>query len=243
MSTTLALATDVDVIVTNALGTLRTVLEYVGLVAFAISGAIAAGRKRMDLAGAVVLACLVAVGGGTMRDVMLDVPVFWMKQPSFLLVSAGVGLAVALLARWFHPNRLDRYRIVTISDALGLAVFVAVGTGIAVDAGASTVTAVAMGVITGVGGGIIRDILANDVPDVLRNGQIYATAALAGALLYAILIATDVPRTVAVWAPIALVLTLRLASLRFKWGVPTMGGKPVDLSWHNHPSQGTRNES
>ncbi|MFN3866600.1 MAG: trimeric intracellular cation channel family protein, partial [Demequina sp.] len=161
--------------------------------------------------------------------------VFWMESPSFLLVGAATGLAVALLARWHPPDRLGRYRIVQVSDALGLAVFVAVGAGVAIDAGAGTVTAAVMGVITGVGGGIIRDMLANDVPDVLRNGQFYATAALAGATLYAVLIEAGVARTVVIWVPIVVVLAIRLASLKFGWGVPTIGGKPVDLSAHDDP--------
>ncbi len=213
----------------SALDTLRVIFEYIGTVAFAISGAVAAGRKRMDLVGAVVLASMVAVGGGTVRDVLLGEPVFWMVKPSFLIVGATTGLAVALLARWHPPDRLHRYRIVQLSDALGLAVFVAVGAGIAIDAGASLVTAAVMGVITGVGGGIIRDLLANDVPDVLRNGQFYATAALAGSTAYMILIAFELPRLTVVWVPIVVVLGIRLASLKFKWGVPTIGGKPVDL--------------
>lgn len=228
----LPLTVDAPELIGSALETLRTVLEYLGTVAFAISGAVAAGRKRMDLVGAVVLACMVAVGGGTLRDVLLDVPVFWMESPSYLIVGAVTGLVVALYARWHPPDRLDRYRTVQLSDAIGLAVFVAVGAGVAIDAGASIVTAAVMGVITGVGGGIIRDMLANDVPDVLRNGHLYATAALAGATLYGVLIALEVPRIVVIWVPIAVVLGLRLASLKFKWGVPTIGGKPVDLDWH-----------
>jgi uncharacterized membrane protein YeiH len=222
----------------SALGTLRTVLEYIGTVVFAISGAVAAGRKRMDLVGAVVLACMVAVGGGTVRDVILDVPVFWMESPSFLMVSALTGLAVALLARWHPPDRLGRFRIVQASDAVGLAVFVVVGTGVAIDAGASLFVAAVMGVLTGVGGGIIRDLLANDIPDVLRNGQFYATAALAGSAVYAFLLWMDLPRTIVFWVPMVVVLVIRLASIKFGWGVPTVGGKRVDVDApHGHPSE------
>lgn len=226
-------------IIDSALGTLRTVLEYIGTVAFAISGAVAAGRKRMDLVGAVVLACMVAIGGGTVRDVILDEPVFWIETPSFLVVGAVTGLAVALLARWHPPDRLGRFRIVQASDAIGLAVFVVVGTGVAIDAGAPLLIAATMGVLTGVGGGIIRDMLANDVPDVLRNGQFYATAALAGAAVYAALIWFDVPRTVAFWVPIVVILAIRFASIKFGWGVPTVGGKRVDVDApHGHPDVG-----
>ena len=220
-------------IIGSALDTLRAVFEYTGTVAFAISGAVAAGRKRMDLVGAVVLACMVAVGGGTLRDLLLGVPVFWIERPSYLLVGAATGLGVAILARWHPPDRLDRYRIVLVSDALGLAVFVAVGAGVATAAGMSVITAAIMGIVTGVGGGIIRDMLANDVPAVLRNGQFYATAALAGGVLYAVLVTFEAPTTLTLWLPMLVVLGLRLASLRFKWGVPTIGGKPVDLDWHN----------
>ncbi|MFV0634591.1 trimeric intracellular cation channel family protein [Demequina sp.] len=234
----LSLTLDTPELIDSALETLRAMLEYTGTVAFAISGAVAAGRKRMDIVGAVVLACMVAVGGGTLRDVLLDVPVFWMESPSYLVVGAVTGLAVALIARWHPPDRLDRYRIVQLTDSAGLAVFVVVGAGVAVDAGASIGTAAVMGVITGVGGGIIRDMLANDVPDVLRNGQFYATAALAGATLYGVLMALDVHRTMVIWAPIALILAIRLASLKFGWGVPTIGGKPVDLDWHEHHTDG-----
>lgn len=219
-------------ILSSALEALRTFLEYTGTVAFAISGAVAAGRKRMDLVGAVALACMVAVGGGTLRDLLLDVPIFWIEQPSYLLVGAGVGLAVAIMARWHPLDRLDRYRTVLISDAIGLAVFVVVGAGVATAAGTSLVAAAVMGVVTGVGGGVIRDLLANDVPAVLRNGQFYATAALAGGILYAVLAAFDAPSTLTLWLPMLVVLGLRLASLRFKWGVPTIGGKPVDLDRH-----------
>lgn len=206
-----------------ALGTLRTVLEYVGVIAFAVSGAAAAGRKRMDIVGAMVLASVVAVGGGTMRDLLLNIPVFWLQSPLFIVVSATVGLAVAIYARWHHLDKLTRHRTVQISDAAGLAVFVVVGTGIALDAGASLFASALMGVVTGVGGGIIRDILAAEVPDVFRAGTFYATAALAGSASYALLLWLGASRTVVFWVPIVVVLVVRLGSLKFGWGVPTIG--------------------
>lgn len=216
---------DTPEVVDHALGTLRTVLEYVGVIAFAVSGAVAAGKKRMDVVGAVVLACVVAVGGGTLRDLLLDIPVFWLANPAFLIVSAVVGLGVAVYARWHPPDKLGRNRIVQVSDAAGLAVFVVVGTGIALDAGASYLVAGLMGIVTGVGGGIVRDVLAAEVPEVFRNGQFYATAALAGAASYAGLLALGAARPIVFWVPIAVVLAVRLGSLRFGWGLPTVGGK------------------
>jgi uncharacterized membrane protein YeiH len=214
---------DAPDVVDSALGTLRTFLEYLGVVAFAVSGAVAAGKKRMDLIGAVVLACVVAVGGGTLRDLLLDIPVFWLANPAFLVVAAVVALAVAIYARWHPPDKLGRARIVQVSDAAGLAVFVVVGTGIALDAGASYLVAGLMGIVTGVGGGIVRDILANEVPEVFRNGYFYATAALAGAASYAGLLALGAPRPVVFWVPIVVVLGVRLGSLKFGWGLPPIG--------------------
>jgi uncharacterized membrane protein YeiH len=216
---------DAPDVVDNALGTLRTVLEYLGVIAFAVSGAVAAGKKRMDLVGAVVLACVVSVGGGTLRDLLLDVPVFWLKNPTFLVVSAVVGLAVAIIARWHPPHKLGRARIVQVSDAAGLAVFVVVGTGIALDAGANYLVAGLLGIVTGVGGGILRDVLAAEVPEVFRNGQFYATAALAGAASYAGLLALGAARPIVFWVPIVVVLTMRLGSLKFGWGLPQIAAK------------------
>ncbi|MGC4174393.1 trimeric intracellular cation channel family protein [Demequina sp.] len=208
-----------------ALGTLRTVLEYVGIVAFAVSGAVAAGKKRMDLVGAMVLASVVAVGGGTMRDLLLNIPVFWLENPIFIVVSAFVGLAVAVYARWHPLDKLTRFRTVQISDAAGLAVFVVVGTGIALDAGASLFVSALLGVVTGVGGGVVRDVLSAEVPEVLRVGTLYATAALAGSASYALLLWAGASRPVVFWVPILVVLVVRLGSLKFGWGVPVIGEK------------------
>lgn len=208
-----------------ALGTLRTVLEWLGVIAFAVSGAVAAGKKRMDLVGAMVLASVVAVGGGTMRDLLLNIPVFWLANPWFIVVSAFVGLAVAIYARWHPLDKLTRYRTVQISDAAGLAVFVVVGAGIALDAGASLFVSALLGAVTGVGGGIVRDVLSAEVPEVFRKGTLYATAALAGSASYALLLWAGATRPVVFWVPILVVLVVRLGALKFGWGVPVIGEK------------------
>ncbi|MRX45381.1 trimeric intracellular cation channel family protein [Agromyces kandeliae] len=242
MSGVLAVAADDPL--TSVMAVIQVVLEYVGTMAFAISGAVAAGRKRMDLVGVVVLACLVAVGGGTLRDVLLgNFPVFWVRNPTYLLVAALTALAVIPLTRTRALDVLQRLHIVQVSDAAGMAVFVVTGTNVALAAGANEISAAIIGVISGVGGGIVRDILANEVPDVLRGGQFYATAALIGAGVYVALLALDADPLIVFWIPIAIILLIRLASLRFGWGVPTFayedrGGRPPDAD--DAPAGGRR---
>ncbi len=208
--------------VSTALAIVQTSLEYAGTVAFAISGAVAAGRKQMDLVGVVVLACIVSVGGGTVRDLLLgNTPVFWVANPTFLLVGAVTALIVVPLTRTRALDLLRRYRIVQVSDAAGMALFVVVGTNVAIQAGADPIAAAIVGVIAGVGGGIIRDMLANEIPDVLRGGQFYITAALIGALVYVLLLELDVPELVVFWVPIVIILAIRIVSVFTRWGVPT----------------------
>ncbi|BDZ62226.1 hypothetical protein Lsed01_01102 [Demequina sediminis] len=213
---------DSDAIIDYALSTLRIVLEYVGTVAFAISGAVAASRRRMDLVGAVVLAGLVAVGGGTLRDLLLRQDVFWIENPTLVLVAIATALVIAPLARRRDLDALARHRIVEASDALGLAIFVVIGTGLALDLGASPAAAMIVGVANGVGGGILRDLFAAQVPEVFWNGQLYATAALGGALVYWALWALGLPPEVIFWMPLLVILALRGLSLTLGWGVPTV---------------------
>ncbi|WP_062465292.1 trimeric intracellular cation channel family protein [Demequina soli] len=211
-----------DEILEQALGTLRVVLEYLGTVAFAISGAVAASRRRMDLVGAVVLASLVAVGGGTMRDLLLRQPVFWIEKPALVIVAIATALAIAPFARRRDLGAFARHRIVEYSDAAGLAIFVVIGTGIALDVGASPVAAMIVGVANGVGGGILRDLFAAQVPEVFWNGQLYATAALGGALAYWAMWAAGMPPLVVFWVPLLVILVLRGLSLTRGWGVPSV---------------------
>lgn len=207
--------------ISSALTILQAVMEYVGTVAFAISGAVAAGRKNMDIVGVVVLACMVSVGGGTVRDLLLGrTPVFWIVNPTFLLVGAVTALIVIPLTRIGALGVLQRFQIVQISDAAGLALFVVVGTNVALAEGAGPITAAVVGVIAGVGGGVLRDILAADIPEVLHNGQMYATAAFIGALAYIGLLALGAHPTVVFWVPIAIILAVRLTAVLLGWGVP-----------------------
>jgi uncharacterized membrane protein YeiH len=219
----LALAQDAtsNQTIQDALGILQPIMEYAGTIAFAISGALVAGRKHMDIVGVVVLGTIVAVGGGTTRDLLLgEVPVFWINNPTFVIVGALTALATIPLFKTGTLAVMQRYNLIQLSDAAGVALFVVTGTNVALAAGADNLAAAIVGVIAGVGGGILRDLMANEVPDILTNGQFYASAAFAGAILYVLLLQLPVSPLVVVWIPIAVIFGIRSLSIIFGWGVP-----------------------
>jgi uncharacterized membrane protein YeiH len=160
--------------------TLLQLIDLIGVAVFAVSGALAAGRKHLDLLGVVVIAMVTAIGGGTTRDLLLDRPVFWTTQPRYLWVIVGAALFTVLWTRRLRPPE----RALGIADALGLALFSMSGAQIAESLDMPGIVCVIMGTITGVAGGMIRDVLTTEIPMVIRRGQIYATAAIAGITLY-----------------------------------------------------------
>ena len=208
---------------TTAVGVLQAVMEYAGIIAFAISGALVAGRKRMDIAGVVMLGSIVAVGGGTIRDVLVgSLPVFWVENPMFVLVGALTALAIFPLARTGTLAVMQHFKLVQLSDAAGMALFVVTGVNVALDAGADSFAAIIVGVISGIGGGIIRDILANKIPMVFVRGHYRATGAFVGAALYVFLLGTSVSRVLAAALAVALIFGFRAFAIFYKWDVPTV---------------------
>ena len=158
-------------------------LDLFGTAVFAASGALAAGRKHMDLFGVLVVAGVTAVGGGTVRDLLLDRhPVFWIDDPTYLAVIAGAALLTFLYTKRFDPPR----NALLVADALGLSVFTIIGAQVAVAAGVHPAVVVLMGMTTGTVGGVIRDVLCNDVPLILQQ-EIYATASLGGGTAYVLI--------------------------------------------------------
>ncbi len=190
-------------------------LDYAGVAVFAISGALAAGRKGLDLLGVLVIATVTAIGGGTIRDVLLDRPVFWMAQPVFLYVIIGAALATLAYTRRFRaPDRA-----LAVADALGLALFTISGAQIAEGLEHRGIVVVLMGTLTGVAGGALRDVLSAEIPLILRKGQIYATAAIAGVVLYLLLQAV-IDRTLAALAGMICIAAIRLGAIAFNWTLP-----------------------
>lgn len=198
-------------------------LQLVGIAAFAVSGALVAGERQMDWFGVMVLGIIVAVGGGTVRDLLLDVPVFWINAPWYVVLAAGFALATIPFARFAHRVR----RPVAIADAVGLAIFVSLGTRKALEMGTSGFVAVVMGVITGIAGGIIRDVLANRTPTILRK-EVYALAALFGASLFVLADRMDMPPLLTFWVASGAVLAIRLLAIAYNWSIPTLKVEPGD---------------
>lgn len=192
-------------------------VELLGVGVFAASGALTAGRKRLDLLGVVVIAAVTAIGGGTTRDLLLDRhPVFWLADPVYLYIILGsAGLAI-VYTRWFRPPD----RLLLVADALGLALFTISGAQIAERAGLAAIAVVLMGTLTGAAGGVIRDILTGEIPIILRRGQIYATAAIAGAAAYLALQRAGVDGGLAAILGMSIVASLRLAAIVWRISLP-----------------------
>jgi len=189
-------------------------VQFLGIAVFATSGALSAGRKRMDVLGVVVIAIVTAIGGGTLRDLLLDRhPVFWIEDPTPLVVSVTAAAITLVYARLRRPPD----NALAIADALGLALFTITGAQIAQRAMMDPIVVVLMGTMTGVAGGVIRDVLSAEVPLIFRKGELYATAAIAGATLYLVLEALGTPRQVAALIGMAAIAGLRLAAIL--WGL------------------------
>lgn len=191
-------------------------LDLVGVAVFAVTGSLAAGKKQMDLFGVVVLALATALGGGTLRDLILGTyPVFWISDPTYIFVGTAVALSIFVLAGFLRPPA----KALVVADAFGLAVFTAVGTEKALSLGVPGSIAVIMGIMTGVAGGLIRDILAGEVPLILK-AEIYATASLCGAVIFTVLAQYVPSMPFPALASITVVLALRLAAIRWKLSLP-----------------------
>ena len=198
------------------LATVTAILEWLGVVVFAITGALVASRKEMDIFGFILLGVVTGIGGGTLRDLLLGLtPVFWIREPAYLIVCVAAAAAVFFLAHLAH----SRHRILLWLDAAGLALFAVVGAEIALRAGTSPVVAIAMGVITATFGCIVRDILGAEIPVVLAR-EIYVTAALIGALVFVGLIRLGMLRDEALIVAFFLAFGIRGAALLWSWSLP-----------------------
>jgi uncharacterized membrane protein YeiH len=207
---------------------LFTLFALLGSAVFAASGALAAGRQRFDLIGAAFLAGVTALGGGTLRDLLLDIhPVFWVRQPAILWSTVVAGALALVYVRFRRPP----WKALLIADALGLAFFSIVGTQVAEDAGEGGIVAVTMGLLTGVAGGVLRDLLSGEVPLLFRPGEtLYATASLAGVSCYLLAQPAGLARGPAALAGMALILALRLTAIALGLRLPALEvPEPEDL--------------
>lgn len=203
---------------------LLAALDLAGVAVFAISGALAAGRKSLDLLGVVVIATVTAIGGGTLRDLLLDRPVFWLDDPVYLYVIALSAFGTIAYVRFARPPA----HALQLADALGLALFCVSGAQIAENQGYGPAIVVVMATITCVVGGMLRDVLCAEIPMILRRGELYATAVIAGAGLYVLLRGMDAPRPWPTMAGMGAVVSLRLASIYLGLTLPVFSLPAAD---------------
>jgi uncharacterized membrane protein YeiH len=192
--------------------------EYMAVAVCAISGVLAAEGKGMDLFGALVLAIVTAVGGGTIRDLCLGIePVFWVQAPQHITTALLAAIMTFVLARFIEmPNRA-----LMVADAFGLALFGIVGTERALSHGSPALNAIILGVVTGVAGGILRDVLRGEVPWVFRKEiDLYATAVFCGAVVYVILKKLLPDSPIPRHSGMAVILMLRLAAMKWRLRLP-----------------------
>jgi uncharacterized membrane protein YeiH len=191
-------------------------LYLIAIVAEAMAGALSAGRRGMDWFGVVLVACVTALGGGTVRDVMLGhYPLTWVKHPEYLVLTSIAALVTILIAPLMRHLR----SLFLVLDALGLVAFTLIGCMTALEMGSGMLVASISGVITGVFGGILRDICCNDIPLIFR-GELYACVSFLAAWLYMLCIFFDVSSDQSTLLTLCSGFLLRLLAIRFHWEIP-----------------------
>lgn len=193
-------------------------LDLFGTVVFAITGVLAASEKRLDLFGVIVVSVVTAIGGGTIRDLVLGrTPVFWVLEPSYIWIIVVTAALTFIIAR----HNAFPHKALLFSDAIGLGVFTVTGAQIALNMGHPPVIAVTMGMMTGVFGGVVRDVLTNEIPVIFQK-EIYATAALSGALVFVNMhwfLPSDMVAINAITSMLV-VIGIRVAAIRWQLQLP-----------------------
>ncbi|APG45770.1 trimeric intracellular cation channel family protein [Phaeobacter porticola] len=203
--------------------TLLTLLDYGSVLVFALSGALVASRAQLDIVGFAFVASLTAVGGGTVRDLLLNRhPVFWVGDSNYILLASGASVIVFFTAHLVE----SRLRWVVWLDSFALAIAVSAGTGAAILTTQPPIVVVLMGMATGTLGGLMRDVVCNEVPLVLKQGELYISCAMAGAITAVTCIAFGLPTR---WALVACAMVcwiLRAGSITFGWHLPVYRSRP-----------------
>lgn len=193
------------------------ILDYAGVAVFAATGALSASRKQLDIIGYLFLASVTGIGGGTMRDVVLGAtPVFWVTNPTYLLVCATVAVLLFFTAHLFD----SRYRVLVWLDAIGLSAYCVMGAAKGYAATGSPSVALVTGMLTATFGGVLRDLLAGE-PSVLLRPEVYVTAALIGASAYVLATMVGLPLVATSTLGVASAFAVRAGALKFGWTLPT----------------------
>jgi uncharacterized membrane protein YeiH len=203
----------------DALAGALTILDFAAVAVFGATGALAAARRKHDIVTFGFFAAITGVGGGTLRDLLIGAPVFWVRRPTYLAVTLLAAVAV-----WVFGWGRSRERILTWLDALGMAAYAIVGALKAASLGVPPLSAIVMGVLTSTFGGIVRDVLAEE-PSVLLRRELYVTAALVGASAFVLLQALGLGILPAGLAAFALAFATRAGAILFRWSLPGFPGR------------------
>lgn len=196
-------------------------LDYAGVAVFAATGALAASRKQLDIIGFLFLAGFTGIGGGTLRDLVLGVPVFWVQNHNYLIVCAAMALLIYGCAHLIE----SRYKLLLWLDAVGLAAYGVFGAWKGLVVTGSGIIALVTGILTATFGGILRDQIAGE-PSVLMRPEIYVTAAMAGALVFTVLHVAGLPLLFSTTPAFLIAFGIRGGALRYGWSFPPYKSRP-----------------
>ena len=197
------------------------ILDYAGVALFAATGALAASRKELDFIGFLFFAAVTGLGGGTVRDIILGRPVFWVMDPAYIITCVLTGAFV-----YFTAHQVEyRYRLLIWLDAIGLAAYCVLGAAKGMATTGSPTIAIVTGIMTATLGGILRDMLANE-PSVLLRSEIYITAALAGAGAFTLAHSMDLPLYISASFGAAIAFALRGGAIHYGWTLPRYRPRP-----------------
>jgi len=194
-------------------------LDHAAVFVFAASGALAAARRKHDIVTFAFFAALTGIGGGTLRDLLIHAPVFWIQRPAYLVTCGAAALTI-----WIFGGGPRREQLLIWLDALGLSAYAVIGAGKALSLDVAALPAVVMGVMTATVGGILRDVVAQH-PSVLLRREVYVTAALAGATAFVVLARLELNAMTASLAGFAVAFGVRAGAIRFGWTLPAFGSR------------------